>query len=212
SGVVSSGCETRMCGRFTITTDPDKLAKRFGIEIGSEPWRPRYNAAPTQDLPVILNEAPRKFERLRWGLIPSWATDPAIGNRMINARAETLAQKAAFRSALRKRRCLVPADSFYEWKKLPKGKAPMRVTLKDQEPFGMAGLWETWRDPADGVVRSFTIITTEPNELVAPMHDRMPAILLKEDEHIWLDDQVDPAIWLGALRPYPVDRMVAYEV
>ena len=201
-----------MCGRFTIFADPDRLAERFQAELPAEGLQPRYNAAPTQHLPVILNEVPPAIQLLQWGLIPSWAKDPAIGSRMINARAETLAEKPSFRAAFKKRRCLVLADGFYEWLQTPAGKQPMRITLASGEPFAMAGLWESWHAPDGSLLRTFTIITGEPNELVAPIHNRMPAILLPEHEAIWLDNAAEPAIWQDILRPYPAQRMAAYPV
>lgn len=198
-----------MCGRYTLFTDPERLAERFQAELPADSLRPRYNAAPTQHLPVILNGgSPRRIERLQWGLIPFWAKDPGIGSRMINARRETVAEKPAFRAAFRKRRCLVLADGFYEWRKEPDGsKTPMRFTLADGAPFAFAGLWETWDAPDGNLLRTFTIITGRPNELVAPVHDRMPAILLPEHEAIWLDDAAEPAIWQDILRPYPAEAM-----
>ena len=201
-----------MCGRFTIFADPGRLAERFQAELPAEGLQPRYNAAPTQRLPVILNEVPPAIQLLQWGLIPSWAKDPAIGSRMINARAETLAEKPSFRAAFKKRRCLVLADGFYEWLQTPAGKQPMRITLASGEPFAMAGLWESWHAPDGSLLRTFTIVTGEPNELVAPIHNRMPAILLPEHEAIWLDNAAEPAIWQDILRPYPAQRMAAYPV
>ena len=201
-----------MCGRFTIFADPDRLAERFEASLPADGLQPRYNAAPTQRLPVILNEVPPAIQLLQWGLIPSWAKDPAIGSRMINARAETLAEKPSFRAAFKKRRCLVLADGFYEWMKTSGGKQPMRIALASGEPFAMAGLWESWHAPDGSLLRTFTIITGEPNELVAPIHNRMPAILLPEHEAIWLDNAAEPAIWQDILRPYPAQRMAAYPV
>lgn len=213
-----------MCGRFTLFADPERLAERFQAALPADGLQPRYNAAPTQRLPVILNEAPAAIQLLQWGLIPFWAKDPAIGSRMINARSETLAEKPAFRAAFRKRRCLVLADGFYEWlrsipeaagqsgMKPPGGKQPMHITLASGEPFAMAGLWETWDAPDGSLLRTFTIITGEPNELVAPIHNRMPAILRPEHEAIWLDNAAEPAIWQDILRPYPAERMTAYPV
>lgn len=201
-----------MCGRFTITTDPEKLARRFGIQIPEADWRPRYNAAPTQVLPVVLNTEPARANWLKWGLVPSWAADAAIGNRMINARAETLTQKPSFRTPLRKRRCLVLADGFYEWKKLPQGKQPMRIVRADGEPFAMAGLWETWRDPGGDLVRTFAIITTDANDMMREIHDRMPVILPGPAERVWLSDQSDEAEWLALLRPFPAGELKAYPV
>lgn len=201
-----------MCGRFTIFADPDRLAERFQAALPADGLQPRYNAAPTQYLPVILNDGPPAIQLLQWGLVPFWAKDPSIGSRMINARAETLAEKPAFRAALKKRRCLVLADGFYEWQKTPTGKQPMRITLDSGEPFAMAGLWETWDAPDGSLLRTFTIVTGEPNELVAAIHNRMPTILLPEHEALWLDNAAEPAIWLDILRPYPAERMAAYPV
>jgi putative SOS response-associated peptidase YedK len=201
-----------MCGRFTLFADPDRLAERFEASLPEAGLQPRYNAAPTQHLPVILNEDPSAIQLLQWGLIPFWAKDPAIGSRMINARAETLAEKPSFRTAFKKRRCLVLADGFYEWMKTPDGKQPMRITLASGEPFAMAGLWESWDAPDGSPLRTFTIVTGQPNTLVAPIHDRMPAILLPEHEAIWLDNAAEPAIWQDILRPYPAERMTAYPV
>lgn len=203
-----------MCGRFSIFADPERLAERFDASLPEEGLLARYNAAPTQNLPVILNEDVdgRRIQLLRWGLVPFWAEDPAIGSRMINARGETLAEKPSFRTALKKRRCLVLADGFYEWKKTPDGKTPMRITLRSREPFALAGLWETWKGPAGDLLRTFTIITTSPNELLESIHNRMPVILPREHEAIWLDNAADQAIWLDMLRPYPADLMTAYPV
>ena len=201
-----------MCGRFTIFADPDRLAERFQAALPADGLQPRYNAAPTQYLPVILNDGPPAIQLLQWGLVPFWAKDPSIGSRMINARAETLAEKPAFRAALKKRRWLVLADGFYEWQKTPTGKQPMRITLASGEPFAMAGLWETWDAPDGSLLRTFTIVTGEPNELVAAIHNRMPTILLPEHEALWLDNAAEPAIWLDILRPYPAERMAAYPV
>lgn len=201
-----------MCGRFTLFTDPELLAERFQASLPADELRPRYNAAPTQQLPVILNDGSPAIQLLQWGLVPFWAKDPAIGSRMINARSETLTEKPAFRAAFKKRRCLVLADGFYEWQKTPDGKQPMRITLAAGEPFAMAGLWENWNAPDGSLLRTFTIITGEPNELVAPIHNRMPAILLPEHEAIWLDNAAEPAIWQDILRPYPAERMTAYPV
>ncbi len=201
-----------MCGRFTIFADPERLAERFQASLPEAGLQPRYNAAPTQHLPVILNDGPRAIQLLQWGLIPFWAKDPTIGSRMINARSETLAEKPAFRTAFKKRRCLVLADGFYEWQKTATGKQPMRITLASGEPFAMAGLWEMWNAPDGSPLRTFTIVTGEPNELVAPIHNRMPAILLPEHEAIWLDNAAEPAIWQHILRPYPAGRMSACPV
>ena len=154
--------------------------KRFQV-LRAEDFRPNYNAAPTQNLPLILNSDPATISLGRWGLIPSWAKEQKIGNRMINARAETLLQKPSFRTPFRKHRCLVLADGFYEWKKTSDGKIPHRIALKDNQPFAFAGIWEMWTAPEGEEIRSFSIITTEPNQLMKPLHHRMPVILKKEN-------------------------------
>ncbi len=204
--------ENPMCGRYTIFTEPRRLMERFQAEWPDAPWQPRYNASPTQPLPVLLNDGTRRIRLLRWGLIPHWAEDPAIGNRLINARAETLTQRPSFREAFRRRRCLVLADGFYEWQRTPRGRIPYWIGLRDREPFAFAGLWDRWESPEGEVIESFTIITTVANERVAPIHDRMPVILLPEHEEIWLDDAAGPRAWQEVLRPYPADRMIAYPV
>lgn len=201
-----------MCGRYSIATPTEQLIERFDTEMSVEPVPTRYNAAPTQSLPVVLNEEPRRIELLHWGLIPHWASDPSIGSRMINARAETLTSKASYREPFQKRRCLVLADGFYEWQKTAGGKVPMRIALKSGEPFALAGLWSIWRDPQGGQIRSFSIITTTPNELVAPIHDRMPAMLRPEDEAAWLDNDADADAWQALLQPYPAELLTAYPV
>lgn len=201
-----------MCGRYTITVDPEQLAEHFNAQLPSETLVPRYNAAPTQNLPVITNEGQAQIQLFRWGLVPFWADDPSIGNRMINARGETVHEKPSFRTAFQRRRCLVLADSFYEWQKTSSGKQPVRVLLKSEDPFAMAGLWETWSDNGGEPLHTFTIITTEPNELVASIHTRMPVVLPREDEEVWLDDDAGPVVWKSLLKPYPSDDMSAYRV
>lgn len=199
-----------MCGRYTISTDPAKLAERFNAAPAQQLATPRFNAAPTQQLPVVL-DADRSLQLLRWGLIPHWAEDASIGNKMINARAETIAQKPSFREAFRKRRCLVLADGYYEWQKTASGKVPMRFVMNDEGPFAFAGLWETWRHGED-MIRSFTIITTSANATTAPVHDRMPVILLPENEQRWLDPGTDPVELHEMLLPYPDEEMRFYPV
>lgn len=185
-----------MCGRYTITVLARQLMQRFRAEMFEEVIdalsRPRYNAAPTQRLPVITSEPLRRLDALRWGLIPSWSKDAQIGNRLINARIETLAEKPSFRNALKKRRCLVPADGYYEWKKTPRGKQPMRITPAEGGVVAFAGLWETWKPPDGEPIRSFTIVTTAAAESVREIHDRMPVILDAAMEDRWLDPAEDP--------------------
>lgn len=205
-----------MCGRYTITVEPQELAVRFGAHLPAEMIVPRYNAAPTQELPVLTNREPDQIQLFRWGLVPFWADDPSIGNRMINARGETVDEKPSFRTAFQRRRCLVPTDGFYEWQKTPAGKQPIRIILKSEELFAFAGLWETWTpngdDDAITPLHTFTILTTEPNELVASIHTRMPVVLLPEDERVWLDDDAGPDTWKRVIKPYPAERMTAYRV
>lgn len=203
-----------MCGRFTLTTEFDRLAEHFSFRAANVSYSPRYNIAPSQSvLTIIDNEGEHRAGLLRWGLIPSWAKDATIGNRMINARAETVAEKPSFRRALQKRRCLVLADGFYEWRKEGRTKTPMFITLKLREPFAFAGLWETWKPPTGDPVHSCTIITTSPNSLMATIHDRMPVILPRTAESLWLDRTVtDPQTLLPLLKPYASELMEAYAV
>ena len=200
-----------MCGRYTITVDPGELAQRFNATLPPDPLQPRYNAAPSQNLPVLLNEGDRQIQMLKWGLIPHWAKNASDYN-LINARAETIEEKPSFRDALQKRRCLVLTDGFYEWRKTPDGKTPMRITLKSGEPFAFAGLWETWKDPDGNPLRTFTIITTTPNDLMATIHNRMPVILSRADENMWIDNMPGVGAWRSLMRPYPADLMTAYPV
>ena len=176
-----------MCGRYTLIADLGDLAQRFEFDGTDFSYDPGYNIAPTESVLTVRNIDGREAAFARWGLIPFWAKDPKIGARMINARAETVAEKPPFRNALKKRRCLVLADGYYEWQKTPVGKRPYRIILKSGEPFAMAGLWETWRDPQGNVVPSCTIITTAANDYLAPIHNRMPVILPRESEGLWLD-------------------------
>lgn len=203
-----------MCGRYTLRTPVAELAEAFGLpEVPS--LEPRYNIAPTQPVATVLVvTGERQLRRMRWGLIPSWARDPSIGQRLINARAETLAQKPAFRAALRQRRCLILADGFYEWARRGRGKQPYYILRRDERPFAFAGLWERWQPPEGGEpIESCTIITTQANELVAAFHERMPVILEEPDIALWLDPAVTDAQRLGPLlRPCPAERMKAYPV
>lgn len=202
-----------MCGRFTLTTDLEDLADRFSFQAANLSFTPRYNIAPSQPLLAVIGGEERRAGLLRWGLIPSWAKDSSIGDRMINARAETVAEKPSFRRALQKRRCLVLADGFYEWKKEGKKKTPMYIRLKSHEPFGFAGLWETWKSSEGDPIHSCTIITTTPNALMEPIHNRMPVLLTCDAEALWLDRSLEEADrLLPLLVPYPADKMDAYEV
>jgi len=212
-----------MCGRFTLT-DPDAdLAVQFNLpELPSTALRtspamqPRYNIAPTQPVAAVrlaAGGAARELALLHWGLIPFWAKDPAIGARLINARSETAADKPAFRAAFRRRRCLVVADGFYEWQKQPGSKQPFFIRLRDGRPFAFAGLWELWKGEDESVIESCTLLTTTPNDLIRPLHDRMPVILHPRDYGLWLDlDVQDPARLTPLLRPYAAEEMAAYPV
>ena len=202
-----------MCGRFSLMADLQELGERFGFDPGGLTRPPRYNAAPTQPALAVMNGEERRAEHLRWGLIPSWARSASVGSRLINARAETAAELPSFRAAFARRRCLVLADGFYEWRRVGSSRIPMRIVMKSGEPFAFAGLWDSWRDPEGEMVRSCTIITTSPNELLRPIHDRMPAILSRDAEPLWLDDGLqDPGLLGNVLSPYPADLMEAYRV
>lgn len=201
-----------MCGRYTLTADSRKIAESFGVEPALATG-PRYNIAPTQQVVAIIKNGTAHLSLLRWGLIPSWAKDEAIGSRMINARAETLAEKPSFKHLLRRRRCLVIADGFYEWKAEGKEKTPMYITLEGHRPFAFAGLWDVWNNPVGEPVQSCTIITTEPNELMATIHNRMPAILRPGAYDDWLNPQLhDEQVLTHWLKPYPTELMQARPV
>ncbi len=202
-----------MCGRFTITPKPASLQQELDLgKIPSE-GKPRYNVAPTQDVPVVNNAQVRDVQMMYWGLIPSWAKEKSIGVRMINARSETLREKPAFRQAFKQRRCLILADGFYEWQRRdPKApKVPMYFQLEDAKPFFFAGLWESWHETPEKELLSCTIITCGPNDLVAKIHDRMPVILDKQSCWKWLEEK-DPLILQGMLAPYPAGKMQAHIV
>ena len=196
-----------------MAADLEDIQRRFEFFDIELPHSPRYNIAPTQPVLAVTNDEGRQPAYLRWGLIPSWAKSASVGNRLINARAETVAERPSFRTALASRRCLVIADGFYEWQRVGNARKPMRVAMKSGELFAFAGLWDSWRDPAGDIVRSCTIITTEPNELLRPIHNRMPVILPKELESFWLDDEVqDPLALADILSPYSAEAMQAYAV
>jgi putative SOS response-associated peptidase YedK len=205
----SSNYGERMCGRFVISKFPDDVARWFGTTGPLPNSRPRYNVAPTDQVAVVRFNSETKertLDTLRWGLVPYWAKDVKIGYTTINAKAESVAEKPAFRDAFKSRRCLIPADGFYEWQKLnPKTKQPYAIVMKDRSLFGFAGLWERWKDKASGEVgRSFTIITTTPNEVCAPIHDRMPVIVDPANYGKWLGEEpTDPVRLLSLLKPFP---------
>lgn len=201
-----------MCGRFVLAADGTAIQQQFNL-TETPTIEARYNIAPTQPVAVITNAEPTALTYHRWGLIPSWAKDPSIGSRMINARAETAHEKPSFRSAFKRRRCLIPASGFYEWTKRDSGKVPMYIHLDDHAPFAFAGLWEVWHSPDGGEIHSCTILTTEPNDLIKPLHNRMAVILDEADYDMWLSPDELPADALKPmLRPYRADAMRAYEV
>ena len=204
-----------MCGRFTLTIDPSSLQQAFPWAVIPDDLFPRYNIAPSQPVAVIPNTGDNAVSMYQWGLIPSWAKDPSIGNRMINARAETLAEKPSFRSAFRRRRCLILADGFYEWKQKPgmKAKQPVYIRMDDNRPFAFAGLWELWKSSDGSEIRSCTIITTQPNELLKSIHNRMPVILPKDAYNHWLATEDQPTDKLAELLlPYQATDLIAFPV
>ncbi len=207
-----------MCGRFTLHTPAETLATLFDLPE-TPVLVPRYNIAPIQ--PVAIVRAPvqpeqREWALVRWGLIPSWAKDPSIGAHMINARAETVAEKPSFRAAFKRRRCLVPADGFYEWRKLDGRKQPYYIRMQGRGPFAIAGLWEHWQGPDGSELQTCTLLTTDANDLLAPIHNRMPVIIAREDYDEWLDVTNEDRRFLSLLhhllRPYPSQAMDAYPV
>jgi putative SOS response-associated peptidase YedK len=192
-----------MCGRFTLTTPAQRIEEAFGLFAGLDPaFAPRYNIAPTQSvLAIRRTDAGKEYVALRWGLVPFWADDLKIGSRLINARADGIATKPAFRAALKRRRCLVVADGFYEWRIAEDGtKRPFHIRFGDRRPFAFAGLWERW-DKGDKPVESCTIVTTEANDFMRPLHERMPVILDPKDHARWLDPSEEPAGAVELLRP-----------
>ena len=205
-----------MCGRFTATFEFSDIRVRWNLDRDLTKYTPRFNVAPetSPNIPVIVrHKGANECRLMHWGLIPNWANDPTIGNRMINARAESLTEKPAFKDLVGTRRCIIPADGFYEWRKEGKRKVPMWVHLKSKESFGLAGLWDVWRRPDGRKVESFTIITTEPNDLIQPIHNRMPVILLPEDEEQWLDvSRTSFAKAQSLLKPLPTELMDAHDV
>ncbi|MFV1965068.1 MAG: SOS response-associated peptidase [Pirellulaceae bacterium] len=206
-----------MCGRFTLRTPASVLIEQFGLD-GSPQLKLRFNIAPTQlvaAIRVLPGESKRHVAMLRWGLVPSWAKDPAMGHRMINARAETAAEKPSFRSAFRRRRCLVLADGYYEWKKVGSRKQPYYFRLSEGRAFAFAGLWEVWREgeASDDALETCTIMTTEPNELGRPIHDRMPVIIDPENYDEWMDPRMQDRERIEPLlRPYDANQMTAEPV
>lgn len=204
-----------MCGRFTLITPGEVIAEQF--DLAETPQiAPRYNIAPTQPVAAVRfnrDKGSRELVHFYWGLIPSWSKEPDIGSRMINARSETAAEKPSFRTAFKYRRCLIPADGFYEWQKVNGGKQPVRIQMKDERPFAIAGLWEHWQSPDGSEIESCTLLTTTPNNLLKSVHNRMPVILAPEDYELWLDPGAQhPGEVQPLLRPFPAEEMSFYQV
>ena len=202
-----------MCGRYALTSNLDELQARFNFEARDLEYQPRYNIAPTQQSLVVTNDGSRQVEQMRWGLVPFWAKDIKIGSRMINAVGETVSAKPAFRAAYKKRRCLVLANGFFEWRKDGKARIPFYLHLGGQPPIAFAGLWETWKSPDGESIKSFTIVTTQPNRFIEPIHNRMPVILSQETEALWLDPMTEDSDILDRLLvPAPAEEMAGYQV
>ena len=202
-----------MCGRFTLISSVADLQLRFGFEMDSPAPAPRYNIAPTQSVLAVVNDGERRGEMMRWGLVPSWAKDIKIGSRMVNAVSETASTKPAFRSAFRRRRCLVLADGFFEWRREAKQRFPIYFSPASGEPMAFAGLWENWQSPEGDWIRSCTILTTAANSLIEPIHNRMPVILSSETEPLWLDPLTEtPDILQPLLLPAPPELLDVREV
>jgi putative SOS response-associated peptidase YedK len=204
-----------MCGRYTITLDPAELLAAFELMEMHPEWLPRYNVAPTQPVAVLTDAADRKVDFMYWGLVPSWAKDISIGSKLINARAETVTEKPSFRTAFRRRRCLILADGFYEWTKADKARGipatPHYFRMKDGSPFAFAGLWEIWESPEGDLLKSCTIITTAANSVVSPVHERMPVIFTPAAGWDWLAERPADQL-LAMLKPFPPEAMTGYPV
>ncbi|HEY8400252.1 MAG TPA: SOS response-associated peptidase [Cytophagaceae bacterium] len=198
-----------MCGRYSLTAKKEKIASRFNIKLTAD-LKPRYNVAPSQTMPVITNTNPGELSFFRWGLIPNWALDESSSMNMINARGETVLTRAPFKQIIRKQRCLILADGFYEWKKVGKNKEPYRITLASDEPFAFAGLWDSW-DNGDDVINTYTIITTTANDLVRDIHERMPVILPPALEREWLKEDIKDKEIQDLLVPYDSSKMSYYK-
>ena len=204
-----------MCGRFTLTIDPAEVRELYQDASFPEKFAPRFNIAPSQAVLAIPNDGKNAADFFVWGLIPSWAKDPSIGARMINARGETLAEKPSYKGVYKYKRCLIPADGFYEWKSQPgtKTKTPYFIHMRDGKPFAFAGLWDEWRAADASTIRTCTIITTAPNGLMAPIHDRMPVILQPQDYAEWLDEMPrSPDSLQHLITAFPAEKMDAYPV
>jgi putative SOS response-associated peptidase YedK len=202
-----------MCGRFVRDSSIPEIVKEFDAEEPPFDMEPSYNVAPTQDIVIVINDGKNRLVQCKWGFIPHWAKDEKMAHKMINARGETIADKPSFRSSFKKQRCLVVADGFYEWRKGEKVKVPLYIRLRSKKPFGFAGLYSVWHSPKGQDICTSTIITTDSNELVAPIHNRMPVIIPKDARKVWLDpDMQDKGELLKFLAPYDTMAMEAYEV
>ena len=198
-----------MCGRFALVSELADIEEKFDIHKVSYDFKPNWNVSPGQHIPAVIHREGRNvLVSFLWGLIPSWTKDPSIGQKMINARAETVHEKPSFKNAFKSRRCLIVADGFYEWKKEDRKKIPLYFYLKSGEPFGMAGLYETWTSPDSSQINTCTIITTDSNQLIQPFHDRMPVIVPKDQEQIWISNKTeDKSMLLSVLKPYPAEAI-----
>ena len=200
-----------MCGRYSLVPT-ENIAARFDAQQEQLSLQPRYNVAPSQSLPVVVRNSPNRLVEMQWGLIPSWSKEPQAQFSTINARAETVTKSPVFRGPFKSRRCLVPASGFYEWQRTSNGKQPFCIRLKDDDLFAFAGLYDIWRDADGNELYSYTVITTTPNRLVAPIHNRMPVILRRDDEDAWLDNKTEPTRLMSLLAAYPAEEMEAYPV
>ena len=199
-----------MCGRFQLSVKGKQISERYNVEVFDELYKPNYNCAPSQKLPVITNNEPHNLSYFRWGLIPFWAKDPKLGFRNINTRAETISVKPSFKNAFKKRRCIIPANGFYEWSQ-DENKTPFRIFLRDEELFAIAGIWESWKDAENKIINSFSIITTEANSLCKDIHNRMPVILKPENEQSWLQENNEELL-KQLLVPFDPRKMDTYAI
>ncbi len=200
-----------MCGRYSLTSSVEDISKKFNADF-EQKFLINYNSAPSQNLPVITNEDIHKIQLLKWGLIPHWAKEASIGYKMINARVETIAEKPSFKNALKRQRCIVIADGYYEWKKEANKKIPFRITLKDQSLFAFAGIWESWHNEENEQIKSFSIITTEANDYLTEIHNRMPIILSDDQIKKWLDTKINQEEIMSLLLPLSSEHFNAYQV
>jgi putative SOS response-associated peptidase YedK len=200
-----------MCGRFSIAKSKEEIAKRFNVGFMGN-FKPRYNVAPLQVMPVITSKNPNEISFMRWGLVPSWSLDASTAANMINARGETVTSKVPFKHCVKDQRCIIPADGFYEWKKEGKLKVPYRFTLNSEEMFSFAGLWDSWENQDSGeILNTFTIVTTEANRLVSEIHERMPVMLRKDLERLWISESITDSQIASLLKPFDTNSMSSYK-